>query len=302
MREISSMANNRVQFGIAPINWSNDDMHELGGSYTLQTILSEMSQAGYSGTEIGNKFPKEAVLIKEALKKFDLELASSWHSTFFLSNDLDIELENIKKKVLLLHDAGAKVINIAECSGSVHSELNSPLSNKLVCNDQDWDRLTSSLNKAGELCNSFDLDLAYHHHMGTYVQTEDEINRLLSDTLPDRVNLCADTGHLYFAGINPIEFFKKNMNRIKHIHFKDVRHDVFKDIKSETDSFLKSVLKGAFTVPGDGCIDFSEISKIIIKSNYTGWVIIEAEQDPEIANPLEYAIRSRNYLNTIWNN
>jgi len=294
------VVNRKVKFGIAPINWSNDDMPELGGNYTLDTILSEMSEAGYSGTELGNKFPKEAHKIRKVLNDFKLELASSWHSTFFLTNKIDNELEKLKKKASLLIDAGAKVINIAECSKSVHGEMRSPLSTKPICNDEDWNRLTSSLNKAGEICNAAGLDLSYHHHMGTYVQSEEEINSLLSGTEPDLVNLCADTGHLYFAGIDPIKFYKNNMNRIKHIHFKDLRYDVFKNIDFNKDSFLQCVLDGAFTVPGDGCIDFLKISKIIIDSNYEGWIIIEAEQDPEIANPLEYAIRSKDYLNTIW--
>ena len=294
------MTTEKVRFGIAPINWSNDDMPELGGNYTLDTILSEMSQAGYSGTEIGNKFPKDSFSIKEALKKFDLELASSWHSTFFLSKDIHSELESVKQKASFLVDGGAKAINIAECSGSIHGEIGLPLVSKPVCNKQDWARLTDSLNKVGEICNSFGLSMAYHHHMGTCIQSEEEIYKLLSGTDPELVHLCADTGHMYFAGIDPINFFENNMNRIKHIHFKDLRHQVFDALNFKTDSFLKAVLNGTFTVPGDGCIDFNAISDIIIRSKYCGWIIVEAEQDPAIANPLEYALLSKTYLNNIW--
>ena len=137
---------------------------------------------------------------------------------------------------------------------------------------------------------------------GTCVQNENELNRLLSDTDPELVNLCADTGHLYFAGIDPVIFFKENMSRIKHIHFKDLRHDIFNNINFDKTSFLNAVLKGVFTVPGDGCIDFNSISKVIIKSEYNGWVIVEAEQNPDIANPFEYARKSKQYLNNIWSN
>lgn len=294
------MKTEKIRFGIAPINWSNDDMPELGGDYTLDTILSEMSQAGYSGTEIGNKFPESSASIKKELRKYDLELASSWHSTFFLSKDVHSELESIKRKSALLVAAGAKIINIAECTGSVHSEIDTPLSSKPMCNEQDWYKLIGSLNRAGEICNSYGLSMAYHHHMGTCIQNEEEIYKLLSDTDPELVYLCADTGHLYFAGVDPIKFFEKNMIRIKHIHFKDLRFQVFSNLNFKTDSFLKSVLSGTFTVPGDGCIDFNAISEIIIKSKYSGWIIVEAEQDPTIANPLEYALLSKKYLNNIW--
>ena len=138
--------------------------------------------------------------------------------------------------------------------------------------------------------------------MGTYIQSEKEIFKLLSSTDPKLVNLCADTGHLFFAGVDPVKFFEKNMNRIRHIHFKDLRPGVFNDINFEKISFLNAVLSGIFTIPGDGCIDFKSISKSIEFSEYSGWVIVEAEQDPSKANPFEYAMRSRKYLNKIWSN
>ena len=277
-------------------------MPELGGDYTLDTILEEMQKSGYSGTEIGNKFPKEASSIKEVLSKYKLELASSWHSTFFLSKKVDDELETIQKKASLLANAGAMIINIAECTDSVHGKMQNSLSSKPICTEEDWDILTDSLNKAGEICNSYGISIGYHHHMGTYIQSEKEIFRLLSNTDPKLVNLCADTGHLFFAGVDPVKFFEENMSRIRHIHFKDLRPDVFYDINFDQVSFLKAVLSGVFTVPGDGCIDFEAISRSINMSKYNGWIIVEAEQDPSKANPFEYAMRSRKHLNKIWSN
>tara|TARA_B100000029_G_scaffold227569_1_gene225365 strand:- start:19 stop:852 length:834 start_codon:yes stop_codon:yes gene_type:complete len=277
-------------------------MPDLGGDYTLDTILEEMQKSGYSGTEIGNKFPEEASSLNKVLIKYKLELASAWHSTFFLSNTVDDELEKIHKKASLLADSGAAIINLAECTGSVHGEMQSPISSKPVCSENDWDILTDSLNKAGEICRSYGVSVAYHHHMGTCIQSEEEIFKLLSSTDSNLVNLCADTGHLFFAGVNPVKFFDKNMDRIRHIHFKDLRPDVFSNINFEKISFLNAVLSGVFTVPGDGCIDFESISKSIDISEYNGWIIVEAEQDPSKANPFEYAMRSKKYLNKIWSN
>ena len=288
-----------IRFGIAPINWNNDDLPELGSGYSLERILSEMNQAGYEGTELGNKFPNEVSALSELLNTFNLKLASSWHSTYFVLNEQENELRNVEEKVSFLKEANAEVINIAECSGSVHSDINKSLAAKPILSDPDWELLIGSLNIAGEICNDYGIRLAYHHHMGTCIQTNEEIKRLLKFTDPNYVNLCVDTGHLYYAGIDPVEFIENNLERIVHVHFKDVRKKEFNKYDSSSDSFLNTVLSGIFTVPGDGCIDFSSIVKILQQNHYNGWIIVEAEQDPDKADPLHYAISSRNYLNSI---
>ena len=211
-----------------------------------------------------------------------------------------MKLKILKKKCALLSEAGANIIYVAECSKSIHSEINIALDSKPVCNNQEYDILSNSLNKAGEVCEAHGVELAFHHHMGTYIQNEEEIEILLSKTDPNFVHLCADTGHLLFAGADPVEFFQKHINRIKHIHFKDIRADILKNTNLKKESFLRLVLKGIFTVPGDGCIDFITIGNNLKNSGYKGWIIVEAEQDPEKANPLEYALLSKKYLDKIW--
>ena len=295
----NSENNHNIRFGIAPINWNNDDLPALGSGYSLERILSEMNQAGYEGTEFGNKFPNEASVLCEILDTFNLKLTSSWHSTYFVLNEQENELKNVEEKVSFLKEANAEVINIAECSGSVHSDINKSLSSKPILSDSDWELLIGSLNKAGEICNNYGIRLAYHHHMGTCVQTNEEIKRLLECTDANSVNLCVDTGHLYYAGIDSIAFIENNLDRIEHVHFKDVRKEVFRKYNSLSDSFLKTILSGIFTVPGDGCIDFSSIIKILQQNQYNGWIIVEAEQDPDKADPLHYAISARNYLDSI---
>ena len=295
----NSEINHNIRFGIAPINWNNDHLPALGSGYSLERILSEMNQAGYEGTEFGNKFPKEASVLCEILETFNLKLASSWQSTYFVLNEQENELKNVEEKVSFLKEANAEVINIAECSGSVHSDINKNLDSKPILSDSDWELLIGSLNKAGEICNNYGIRLAYHHHMGTCVQTAEEIKRLLEFTDPNYVNLCVDTGHLYYAGIDPVVFIESNLDRIEHVHFKDVRKEEFKRYDSSSDSFLNTILSGIFTVPGDGCIDFSSIVKILQQNHYNGWIIVEAEQDPDKADPLHFAISAHNYLDNI---
>ena len=295
----NSENNHNIRFGIAPINWNNDDLPALGSGYSLERILLEMNQAGYEGTEFGNKFPNEASVLCEILDTFNLKLTSSWHSTYFVLNEQENELKNVEEKVSFLKEANAEIINIAECSGSVHSDINKSLASKPILSDSDWELLIGSLNKAGEICNNYGIRLAYHHHMGTCVQTAEEIKRLLECTDANYVNLCVDTGHLYYAGIDPVVFIESNLDRIEHVHFKDVRKEEFKRYDSSSDSFLNTILSGIFTVPGDGCIDFSSIVKILQQNHYNGWIIVEAEQDPDKADPLHYAISARNYLDSI---
>ncbi|MCH7763054.1 MAG: myo-inosose-2 dehydratase [Candidatus Marinimicrobia bacterium] len=298
-----SKMNSSVKIGIAPINWSNDDMPELGENITLELCLSDMQAAGYIGTEFGHKFPKTADKLRPLLDTYDLSLAAMWHSTYFVDNaDLEQELDKLQQRIEFLTEMGTSVINLAECSRTVHNKKDIALSKKPIFNPQEWDRLIHGLNKAGELCNLYGIKAAVHHHMGTGIQSQDEIDRLMENTDPNAVFLCADTGHLTFAGINPLLVFEKYIDRIVHVHLKDLRGSVLKKVQAKDCSFLEAVLRHVFTVPGDGMIDFKPIFEILASSAYDGWMIVEAEQDPAWANPLRYAKTARDYLNNIANN
>ena len=291
------MMEDGIKIGIAPINWCNDDIPELGGDIPLERCLSEMRAAGYVGTELGHKFPTGERELIALLNENQLALASAWQSTFFVQNsDHNAELSRFEQRVQLLSAVGAKLVNLAECSGTVHNKMNVPLSQRPVFTDSQWKRLVEGLNRAGEICRTHGLRAAYHHHMGTGVQTLAEIERLMQATDPDLVFLCADTGHLYLAGADPFAVFETYSDRIAHIHLKDVREKVFLEMKTKDRSFLQSVLAGIFTVPGDGTINFEPLLNRVQKSGYQGWLIVEAEQDPEKANPFQYAQLARQYI------
>ena len=294
------MSQQRVKLGIAPINWSNDDLPELGADISLDRCLSEMQEAGYAGTELGNKFPTQAATLKPLLSKYGLSLASMWHTTYFVENDdLEAELSRIKENLEFLSAMGTNVINIAECSGSVHGDRNKPLSNKPVFDDREWDRLITGLKKTGELCDAYGISAAFHHHMGNGVQTEDEIDRLMSSTANEKVYLCADTGHMRFAGFDPLPVYERYMDRIHHIHLKDVRENVLTEMLDKDASFLDSVIEGVFTVPGDGMIDFKPVFDVVMESDFNGWMIVEAEGDPSKNDPLQYSKIAKRYISEI---
>lgn len=291
----------QIKLGIAPIGWTNDDLPELGGDISFNQCITEMHAAGFVGTEIGSKFPNEPKKVVEALKPLGLEIAGQWFSSFFSTSPVVDVLEAFEKHVRFLADVGAPVAIVSEQGNSIQGQEETPLlANKpVITDDTVWNRLVDGLQQAGEVAKTHGLNLAYHHHMGTVVQSEDEINRLMRDTDPASVNLVLDTGHATFSGINPLDLIANHGSRIIHIHLKDIRADVLDRVKAENLSFLQAVKEGVFTVPGDGCIDFPRILEKIAALDYHGWMVVEAEQDPAKANPLEYAKKARKYIKEV---
>lgn len=289
-----------IKLGIAPIAWTNDDMPELGAENSFEQCISEMALSGFKGTEIGNKYPKDPEELKKYLEIRGLEVASAWFSAFLTTKPFEETAEAFKKHRDFLNAMGAKVIVVSEQGHSIQGQQDTPVfEEKPHFTDEEWNLLTEGLEKLGELAKEKDMAIVYHHHMGTGVQTTEEIERLMENTDPELVSLLYDTGHLVFSGEDPIEIYEKYKDRIKHIHFKDIREDKMKEVKSEKDSFLAGVRKGVFTVPGDGMIDFAPIWEEIKKSGYEGWIVVEAEQDPAIANPFEYAVKAREYIRDV---
>jgi inosose dehydratase len=295
------MNKKNIQLGIAPIAWSNDDLHELGANISFEQCISEMAEAGYDGSEVGHKYPRDPEILKKALAKYNLRIASQWFSSFFTTQPKEYTIPKFVEHMEFLKAMGCQVIVVAECGGAIHGDLSKPVFDaKPVLDSEGWKRLADGLNELGRIANQNGMKVVYHHHMGTVVQTREEIDMLMQKTDPNLVYLLADTGHLYFAGGDPVKLFEDYMPRIKHIHLKDIRKPVLEKLKVQKWSFLKGVLEGVFTVPGDGAIDYRPIAKIIEKSNYEGWFIVEAEQDPAKANPLEYAKKARKYIHDVF--
>lgn len=287
-----------VKLGIAPIAWTNDDMPELGRENTFEQCVSEAALAGFAGTEVGSKFPKAVAVLKKALDLRGLEIASAWFSSFLTTKPYEeTEAEFIRHRDFL-SAMGAGVVVVSEQGHSIQGQNIAVFEGKYVLDDAAWKLLAAGLNKLGALAREKGMKLVFHHHMGTVVQTTEEIDKLLGLTDENLVYLLYDTGHLVYSGENPELILKKYVNRIKHVHLKDIRPAMRDKVKQESLSFLKGVRLGAFTVPGDGCIDFVPLFKILADHHYEGWLLVEAEQDPAKANPLEYALKARAYLKT----
>lgn len=291
------MDKNKIKLGIAPIAWTNDDMPDLGAENTFEQCVSEMALAGFVGCEVGNKYPKDAATLKKALDMRGLSIANQWFSSFVLTKPMvEVEKEFIAQ-CNFLKAMGAKVIGASEQSYSIQGQMNTPVfDNKYVMNDGEWEKFAKGMNRLGEIANSMGINLVFHHHMGTVVQTAEEVDRMMEMTDADKFSLLFDSGHLAYCGQDYLSVLKKHVDRVKHVHLKDIRPEVVAKVKSQKLSFLQGVREGAFTVPGDGCIDFAPIFEILDKNSYEGWMIVEAEQDPAKANPLEYAIKARKYI------
>lgn len=290
------MAN--ITWGIAPIGWRNDDIPEIGKENTLSHVLSDIAVAGFSGTEAGGFFPEPKILNKE-LKLRNLRIAGKWFSSFIIRDGIEETTKNFLEHCQYLNDLNADVAVVSEQTYSIQGADKNVFTEKPNFTDEEWSLLCEGLNLLGKVAEEHDLKLVYHHHMGTGVQTLEEVDRLMENTDPKHVHLLYDTGHIFVSDGEYLPLLEKHIDRIKHVHFKDVRKEVKERCEAEGKSFLQSFLEGMFTVPGDGTIDFIPVYKKLLEVDYKGWVVIEAEQDPNKAHPLEYALKARKYITEV---
>ena len=291
------MNKENVKLGIAPIAWTNDDMPDLGAENTFEQCVSEMALAGFTGCEIGNKYPKDPATLKAALDIRGLKVANQWFSSFVLSKPMEEVEKDFIAQCRFLKAVGADTIGASEQSYSIQGQMHTPVFEcKYAMVQKEWERFAKGMNRLGEIASSMGMKLVYHHHMGTVVQTAEEIDRMMEMTDKDNFSLLFDSGHLAYCGEDYLAVLKKHVSRVKHVHLKDIRPSVVKKVKEEKLSFLQGVRIGAFTVPGDGCIDCAPIFETLDEAGYKGWMIVEAEQDPAKANPFEYAVKARKYI------
>ncbi|HCT91723.1 MAG TPA: myo-inosose-2 dehydratase [Lachnospiraceae bacterium] len=289
---------NKVKLGIAPIAWTNDDLPDLGKENTFEQCVSEMALAGFTGSEVGNKYPKDPGVLSRALGLRGIEICNQWFSSYLLTKPFAEVEKEFREQLVFLKAMGAKRIGASEQSHSVQGRQDIPVfGHKYVMDDAEWGILCTGLDRLGKIAKEeYGILLTFHHHMGTVVQDADEVERLMAGTDPEYVGLLYDSGHFAYCGADPLKMVRKYADRIRHVHLKDIRRDVVDRVKRESLSFLEGVRLGAFTVPGDGCIDFEPIFKILEEQQYQGYMLVEAEQDPAKANPLEYAIKARRYI------
>lgn len=287
-----------ITWGIAPIGWRNDDIPEIGAENTLSHVLSDIAVAGYAGTEVGGFFPEPKILNKE-LELRNLRIAGRWFSSYIIRDGIEVAVKAFREHCRYLKEVHADVTVVSEQTYSIQGTDKNVFADKPNFTDAEWELLCEGLNVFGKVAEEYDLKMVYHHHMGTGVQTLEEVDRLMANTDPNHVHLLYDTGHIFVSDDEYMPLLEKHIDRIKHVHFKDVRKEVRDRCKEEGKSFQGSFLAGMFTVPGDGAIDFVPVYKKLLEIAYEGWIIIEAEQDPKKAHPLEYALKGKKYIDEV---
>ena len=277
-----------IRIGINPLTWTNDDLPSLGAETSLETCLREAREAGFTGVELGNKFPRQASVLGPILRAHDLDLVSGWYSGRLLERDVEAEWAAMRPHFELLHALKCEVMVFAEVSRCTHGDQRAPLSQRPHLPEGQWTHFGERLSTLAERMQREGLRMAYHHHMGTVVQSAQDIDRMMAST-SDAVGLLLDTGHLTYAGGDPAQMADKYAARIVHVHCKDVRRSVLDRSRNRDSSFLNAVLDGVFTVPGDGMVDYRRVLQPVARSGYRGWLVVEAEQDPAVAIPHVYA-------------
>lgn len=276
-----------IRWGVSPIAWANDDMPELGGDITLDALLTDVREIGFDGVELGNKFPRDPVVLAPIMAAHGLSIVGGWYSANLLTRDIDAEIVALQPHLHLLEQMGSRTFVVAETSNAVHGDRTSRLDTHPVLDDAQWDRFARGLNRLAAYLDDHGFRLAYHYHLGTAVETSVELDRFIRST-NDRVGLVVDTGHATLGGIDPVALVRDYPARVAHVHCKDVRAERHRTFRSEGLSFLDGVVGGMFTAPGDGDYDFEPFFEALRDIGYKGWIVIEAEQDPGVADPRHY--------------
>ncbi len=278
----------KARLGISPIAWWNDDLPELSDDVSLEECLAQAAEAGFSGMETGRRFPMDAAVLGPILAKHGISVCGGWFSGLLLDGEIAAEKDRISAQMDLFKAAGAPCIIYGETARSIQGDRSRALATKPRLSDDEMRTYARKMTAFGEWCADQGMPLSYHHHMAAVVETEPELDLFMNHSGPG-IPLLYDAGHMAFAGGDVLRVIDKHHARISHVHTKDVRQPVIDGLDRRRESFLDAVVKGAFTVPGDGSLDFGEICGRLAHHGYEGWFVVEAEQDPKAAPPLEYA-------------
>src|SRR5262245_6898229 len=278
-----------ILYGTNPIAWSNDDDWSIGDQISLEDCLEDCRKIGFDGIEKGHKMPDAGDALKAKLAEYGLRFAAGWHSTNILVNDIETERRALQAWIDFTKAAGGDHINACECSNTVHGNDRVPVNDRPIMTEAEWERFSAGYEALSQYAAGQGVKMGYHHHMGTIIESAADIDRFMEMAGP-YTRLLLDTGHAYFGGADPVEVARKYMDRVTHIHCKNIRPEIMKQVRDQNLSFLEGVRRGAFTVPGDaeGCIVFEPVLKIAAKHGYSGWLVIEAEQDSAVRNPFHY--------------
>ena len=283
----------QAKLGIAPIAWWNDDLAELSDDVSLEECLRQASVAGFTGMETGRRFPMDMAELGPILDRFGIQVCGGWFSGLLLDGDIEVEKDRIAQQMTFFKTAKAPCIVYGETARSVQGVRSAPLATKPKLGEAEMAAYGRKMSDFADWCDKQGMPISYHHHMAAAVETEAELDLFMKHS---SVPLLFDAGHMAFAGGDNLRVIDHHHARMTHVHTKDVRQPVIDGLDRGRESFLDAVIKGAFTVPGDGSLDFETITKALAVKGYQGWFVVEAEQDPKPNPPLEMAKKGHKEL------
>ncbi|WGV15002.1 myo-inosose-2 dehydratase [Fuscovulum ytuae] len=283
----------KAKLGIAPIAWWNDDLAELSDDVSLEECLRQASMAGFTGMETGRRFPMDMAELGPILQRFGISVCGGWFSGLLLDGDIEVEKDRIAQQMAFFKAAKAPCIVYGETARSVQGIKSAPLATKPKLTEAETAAYGRKISDFADWCAKEGMPISYHHHMAAAIETEAEVDLFMKHS---SVPLLFDAGHMAFAGGDNLRVIENHWKRITHVHTKDIRSPVVDGLDRTQESFLDAVVKGAFTVPGDGSLDFEAIVKALAAKGYEGWFVVEAEQDPKVSPPLEMAIKGHKEL------
>ncbi len=278
----------KAKLGMSPIAWWNDDLAELSDDVSLEECLRQSRTAGFTGMEMGRRFPSDPKVMLPILEKADVTLCGGWFSGRLVDDNIENDKARIQPMIDLFKAVSAPCIVYGEVARSIQGERSRPLSTKARLSDDEMKAYARKMTVFGEYCAEQGMPLVYHHHMGAVVETEAELDLFMTHS-GEGIPLLFDAGHMAFAGGDVMRVMEKHHGRIRHVHTKDVRMEVINELDRTKQSFLDAVALGAFTVPGDGSLDFEAIVGKFAEYGYEGWFVVEAEQDPVKSPPFKMA-------------
>jgi inosose dehydratase len=287
-----------VKIGISPIAWQNDDLPDLTAAYTMEQALREAREIGYVGVERGRRMPHDTEGLRAYLHANDIALCGGWCSGNLMVNDVKTEIAAVRQQVAQFAALGSPCIVYAECSNTVQGDIGTPVNDRPKLGRAEVRAYAAKLSELAKWMADQGMPLAYHHHMGSMIEDGEDVDWLMEGSTPE-VHLLYDTGHLLFGRADPLAVLDRWADRVLHVHYKDIRPDVVARVRKTGMSFLDAVIAGAFTVPGDGCIDFQAVTDKLKAMGYGGWIVVEAEQDPATAPPYDYSKKGYDHIVTL---
>lgn len=296
-----------IRVASAPVSWGIMESVELPPEYPYSRVLDEIAQAGYAGTELGpyGFLPTEPIRLRQELDRRGLTLCSAFVAMHLgTSAAHEAGFSHVEGTVHLVSQAGCGLLILSDEISAQRSQTAGRTSeaHSLSWTKQEWKSAERAIGEVMTRCRRAGLRVAFHHHVGTHVETPEEVERLFSIFSPDELGLCLDTGHCYYGGGDPLAVLERYADRVRSVHLKDVDAQRLEEARRHKMDFHEGVRHGVFVPLGKGAVNFSQVLALLRKHDFDGWVVVEQDVlagGQGADSPLANAIAGREFLRRV---